>query len=71
MPAEVGDWDESTTGEKGGRRIRLVGSTQDMGREGRLQQECSCSARDDTGFAGEEEVVRVFGSLTCFPGLHS
>lgn len=33
-----------------------MGSTQDMGRgEGRLQQEFSCRARDDTGFAGEEK----------------
>ena len=58
------------TREKEGKRIRLVGSTQDMGRVGRLQ-EFSCRAKHDTGFAGEEEVVRVFGSLTCFPGLLS
>lgn len=48
-----------------------MGSTQDMGREGRLQQEFSCRARDDTGFSGEEEVVRIFGSHTFFPGLLS
>lgn len=58
--------------EKEGRRIRPVGSTGDAGRgEERLLQEFSCRTRNDTGFAGEEEVVKVFGSLTCFPGLLS
>lgn len=70
MPAEVGDWDEATTGEKEGRRTRPVGSTQDVGRgEESLQQEFSRRARDDTEFAEEEEVLKVFDSLTCFPGL--